>query len=159
MLVAQGYAAEVRLLRALLLFELGFWAGSLASALLMKRMFPSRGDAESDEVALVAILDGIELKSHARSFRGGSMFTWLGGIAVDLKDAELADGAHLEVGSVFGGIAIRVPPEWRVDARVKTFGGGVAVKAPEPHSDSAPTLTIDGFAAFGGIAVGAKPSS
>jgi hypothetical protein len=159
MLVAQGYAAEVRLLRALLLFKLGFWAGSVASALLLKRMYPSRGDAESDEVALVAILDGIELKSRAQSFRGGSMFTWLGGIAVDLRDAQLAPDAHLDVGSLFGGIAIRVPPEWRVEARVKAFGGGVAVKAPEADSGDAPTLTIDGFSAFGGIAVGAKPSS
>jgi hypothetical protein len=159
MLVAQGYAAEVRLLRALLLFKLGFWAGSVASALLLKRMYPSRGDAESDEVALVAILDGIELKSRAQSFRGGSMFTWLGGIAVDLRDAQLAPDAHLDVGSLFGGIAIRVPPEWRVEARVKTFGGGVAMKAAEPDSDHASTLRIDGFSAFGGIAVGAKPSS
>ena len=159
MLVAQGYAAAMPLLRALFFFQLGFWAGTIASALLMKRMFRSRGDAESDEVALVAILDGIELKSRAQSFRGGSMCTWLGGIAVDLKDAQLAPDAHLEVGSLFGGIAIRVPPEWRVEARVKAFGGGVAVKAPEPDSDDAPTLTIDGFSAFGGIAVGAKPSS
>ena len=159
MLVAQVYAAEVRLLRALLLFKLGFWAGSIASALLMKRMFPSRGDAESDEVALVAILDGIEMKSRAQAFRGGSMFTWLGGIAVDLREAQLAPDAHLDVGSLFGGIAIRVPPGWRVEAHVKTVGGGVAVKTPEPDSDDAPTLTIDGFSAFGGIAVGAKPSS
>ena len=159
MLVAQGYPAEVRLLRALLLFKLGFWAGSVASALLMKRVYPSRGDAESDEVALVAILDGIELKSRAQAFRGGSMFAWLGGIAVDLKDTQLAPDAHLDVGSLFGGIAIRVPPEWRVEAHVKAFGGGVAVKTPEPGSDHAPTLTIDGFSAFGGIAVGAKPSS
>jgi hypothetical protein len=159
MLVAQGYAAEVRLLRALLLFKLGFWAGSIASALLMKRMFPSRGDAESDEVALVAILDGIELKSRAHAFRGGSMFTLLGGIAVDLREAQLAPDAHLDVGSLFGGIAIRVPPGWRVEAHVQTVGGGVAVKTPEPDSDDAPTLTIDGFSAFGGIAVGAKLAS
>jgi len=125
----------------------------------MKRMFPSRGDAESDEVALVAILDGVEMKSRAQAFRGGSMFTWLGGIAVDLRDAELAPDAHLDVGSLFGGIALRVPPEWRVESRVRSFGGGVALKAPELGSDGAPTLTIDGFSAFGGIAVGATPSS
>jgi hypothetical protein len=159
MLVAQGYAAEVRLLRALLLFALGFWAGSMASALLMKRMFPSRGDAESDEIALVAILDGIEMKSRAHAFSGGSMFTWLGGIAVDLREAQLAPEAHLDVGSLFGGIALRVPPDWRVVSNVQSFGGGVAVNAPEPDSGDPPTLTISGFSAFGGIAVGAKPST
>jgi hypothetical protein len=159
MLVAQGYAAAVRLLRALFLFKLGFWAGTIASALLMKRMFPSRGDAESDEVALVAILGGVALKSRAQAFRGGSMFSWLGGIAVDLREAQLAPDARLDVGSLFGGIAIRVPPGWRVDSDVKSFGGGVAVNAPEPEPDGAPTLRLDGFSAFGGVAVGAKPSS
>jgi len=32
MLVAQGYAAAVRLLRALFIFKLGFWAGTIVSA-------------------------------------------------------------------------------------------------------------------------------
>ena len=39
----------MRLIRALFLFKLGFWAGTIASAALMKRMLPSRGDAESDD--------------------------------------------------------------------------------------------------------------
>jgi hypothetical protein len=87
------------------------------------------------------------------------MFSWLGGIAVDLRDAELAPDAHLDVRSLFGGIAIRVPPGWRVESAVKAIGGGVAVNAPAPESDDAPTLRLDGFAALGGIAIGAKPAS
>ena len=155
MLVARGYAAGVRLVRAVLLFKLGFWAGMIASATVLRRMFPSRGDAESNEVALVAILNGIELKSRAQAFTGGSMFTWLGGIAVDYREAQLAPDAHLDVRSLFGGIAIRVPAGWRVEEDVKAIAGGVQVDVPEASED-APTLKISGFAAFGGIAVGAK---
>ena len=158
MLDAAGTLQAVRLIRALLLFKLGFWAGIVASGAVMKRVFPSRGDAESDEVALVAILNGIELKSRAQAFRGGSMFTWFGGIAVDLREAQLAPDAHLDVGSLFGGIAIRVPVGWRVESNVKAIGGGVAIAVPEPEAEDAPTLTLDGFAAFGGVAVGAKPA-
>jgi hypothetical protein len=149
----------VRLVRALIVFKLGFWAGTFASAALLKRAFPSRGDADSEEVRLVAILNGIEMKSRATAFRGGSMFTWLGGIAVDLREAGLAPDAHLEVGSLFGGIALRVPRGWRVEADVQSLGGGVAVDVPEPVEADAPTLRITGFSAFGGIAVGAKPAS
>ena len=156
MLVVREYPADVRVLRAVLLFKLGFWTGMLASAVFMKRMFPSRGDAESDEVALVAILDGVAVKSRAQAFRGGSMFSWLGGIAVDLREAQLAPDAHLDVRSLFGGIAIRVPPGWKIEADVKALGGGVAVDAPEPGTDGSPTLRLEGFSAFGGIAVGAK---
>jgi len=147
----------VRLLRTLLAFKLGFWAGTFASASLLKRAFPSRGDAESDEVRLVAILDGIELKSRAQAFRGGSMFTWLGGIAVDLRDAQLAPDAHLEVGSFLGGIAIRVPTGWRLESEVQSLAGGVAIGVPETEDPDAPTLRVTGFSAFGGVAVGAKP--
>jgi hypothetical protein len=148
----------VRLLRGLLLFKLGFWAGMFASAALLKRVLPSRGDEESDEIALVAVLNGIELKSHSRAFRGGSMFSWLGGIAVDLRDAELAGDARLDVYSAFGGIALRVPTGWRVESNVTSLAGGVAVDVPEPETVDAPTLRLDGFSAFGGIAVGAKPA-
>jgi hypothetical protein len=159
MLDAPGYAGAVRLLRTLFVFKLGFWAGTFSSAALLKRAFPSRGEAESDEVRLVAILNGIELESRAQAFRGGSMFTWLGGIAVDLRHAQLAPDAHLELGSLFGGIALRVPVGWRVEADVRSLAGGVAAHVPEPEEDDAPTLRISGFSAFGGIAVGAKPAS
>ena len=157
MLDARGYPAAVRLFRTLLVFKLGFWAGTFASASLLKRAFPSRGDADSDELRLVAILDGIELKSRAQAFRGGSMFTWLGGIAVDLREAKLAPDARLELGSLFGGIALRVPTGWRVESDVQSLAGGVTVDAPEPDDPSAPTLRVTGFSAFGGIAIGAKP--
>ena len=156
MLVAPGYPAGMRLFRALLLFKLGFWAGMYVSAAIMKRTFPSRGDEESDELALVAILDGVELKSRAQAFRGGSMLSWLGGIAVDLRDAQLTGDARLDVHSAFGGIAIRVPPGWRVESNVTSFGGGVTVPTEQPDAADAPTLRLNGFTAFGGIAVGAK---
>ena len=148
----------MRLLRGLLLVKLGFWAGMFASAALLKRVLPSRGDEESDEVALVAILNGVELKSRSRAFRGGSMFSWLGGIAVDLREVELAENARLGVHSAFGGIAIRVPTGWRVESNVTSLAGGVAIGVPEPKDVDAPTLRLDGFSAFGGIAVGAKPA-
>ena len=156
MLVTRSYAADVRLLRGVLLFKLGFWAGMLASAALLKRVLPSHRDEESDEVALVAIMNGVELKSRARAFRGGSMFSWFGGIAVDLRDVELAENAHLEVHSAFGGVAIRVPTGWRIESSMTALAGGVAIDVPEPDAADAPTLRLDGFSAFGGIAVGAK---
>jgi hypothetical protein len=146
----------VRLFRSLIVFKLGFWAGLLGAAALMKRVLPSRGDAESDEVALVAIFDGIELESSATAFRGGSMFTWFGGIAVDLRNVTLAPEARLTLNTLWGGIAIRVPPEWHVESTAKALGGGVAIKPPQTEVSNPPRLLMDGFALLGGIAVGSK---
>jgi hypothetical protein len=159
MLVVQEYAAGVRFVRAVLLFKLGFWAGLVSSAALMKRMLPSRGEAASDELALVAIFDGIELESRSTAFRGGSLLSWFGGIAVDLRGAKLAPEAHLTVHALWGGIAIRVPPAWRVESRAHALAGGVAVNTPRTEHPDAPRLVIDGFTLLGGIALGAKPAA
>lgn len=84
------------------------------------------------------------------------MLAWFGGVAVDLREAQLAPNAHLTLHSLFGGIAIRVPSGWRIESKVKALGGGVAVGVPEPEDAAAPTLTLDGASLFGGIAVGAR---
>jgi hypothetical protein len=146
----------VRLLRTLLLLELGAWIGALAAAAFVKRAVPSRGKEDSDEVSLVAIMDGVQLKSRAKAFRGGSMFAWYGGIEADLREAELAPDARLTVHTLFGGIAIRIPPGWRVESEVKALAGGVDARALDAEAPDAPTLKLDGLAVFGGIAVGAK---
>jgi len=144
----------VRAMRSLLIFKLGVWAGMATAAAFIKRAVPSRGDEDSDELALVAIFNGIELKSRATAFKGGSMLAWFGGIAVDLRDAELAPDARLSVQSLIGGIAIRTPPNWRVESSVKALAGGVDVRPPTDEGADGPVLTLEGSALFGGIAVG-----
>ena len=123
----------------------------------VKRVLPSRGDAESDEVALVAIFDGVQLEEpRGRPSGVARMLAWFGGIAVDLREATLAAGRPplrprpLRRGRDPGaaGLACRVEHAGRSQ-------GGVDVSAPEPEDEAAPTLTLDGLALFGGIAVGA----
>ena len=84
------------------------------------------------------------------------MFAWFGGVAVDLREATLAPDARLSIHSLFGGVAVRVPTSWRVESSMRAIAGGVDVRAPEPESADAPTLVVDGFALFGGIALGAR---
>jgi hypothetical protein len=148
----------VRVIRALALVIAGVFAGFAAAGLLLRRALPSHGDAESDEVALTAIHNGLEFTSRATAFRGGSMFTWFGGIAVDLRDATLAPGARLSLTTVFGGIDLRVPHGWRVESRIRAGPGGVAVDVPVAD-DRAPLLVLDGVVVFGGVAVGADAAT
>jgi hypothetical protein len=139
------------------LLLLAFWGGFMAAAAAVKRVLPSRGDSESDEVALMAVFDGQELRSEARAFRGGSMLAWYGGIDADLRDAQLAPGgAHLSVGALFGGVSIRVPSGWRVEKTVRAVAGGVEVSGEDPEDPDAPTLVLDGYALCGGVAVSRK---
>src|SRR5262245_54706264 len=143
----------MRPFRALGLMTVGAYAGFVAAAQLVKRAFPSVGDETSDEVQLVAVFDGVDLKSRATAFRGGSMLAWFGGIDVDLREAKLAPDARLRVTTAFGGIAVRLPAGTRVESNAKAVAGGVDVSAPKPETDDAPRLVLDGFALLGGIAV------
>ena len=60
----------------------------LAAAAYVRRTVPSMGDEDSDQLSLVAVFDGITLKSRVEAFTGGSMLAWFGGIEVDLREAE-----------------------------------------------------------------------
>ena len=139
-------------MRSLLAFKLGAWVGIMIAAAFAKRAVPSRGDEESDELALVAIFDGIDLKSRAGAFRGGSMLAWFGGIAVDLREAQLAPGARLSLRTFCGGIAVKTPPSWRIEGNVTSLGGGV--QAVGSTDADAPVLSLEGVALLGGVAVG-----
>jgi hypothetical protein len=146
----------MRTLRGLLLFKLGAWVGMMGAAAFVRRTVPSHGDEESDELGLVAVFDGIELESRATAFTGGSMLAWFGGIAVDLREAELAPGATLSLHSLFGGIDITTPPSWRVESELTALAGGVDARTPADDDPDAPVLTVTGQALFGGISVGAR---
>ena len=146
----------MRPLRGLLLFKLGAFAGMIAAAAFVRRVVPSEGDEDSDEVRLVAVLNGIQFASRAKAFTGGSMLAWYGGIDVDLREAELAPDARLDLHTLFGGIAIKTPPGWRVESELKAVAGGVDARTSAPDDPEAPVLTLTGTALFGGIAVGAK---
>jgi hypothetical protein len=52
----------------------------MGAAAFVRHAVPSHGDEESDELALVAVFDGINLASRAKAFKGGSMLAWFGGI-------------------------------------------------------------------------------
>ena len=146
----------MRPIRALTLTIVGAVAGFAAAAALVKRAVPSRGGEESDELALVAIFDGVDLRSRASAFTGGSVLAWFGGVALDLREAVPEPDAHLTVHALFGGVAIRVPPGWRLVSNLSSFAGGTDVREGAVESPDAPTLTLDGRALFGGIAVGAR---
>ena len=149
----------MRWLRRLLLVKLGALFGVMVAAAVAKRFLPSRGDAESDEVSLVAIFDGVELVNRSQAFAGGSALAWFGGVELDLSGAQLADEARLSAHAIFGGIDIVVPPSWRVESTAKALMGGVDARGAD--DPDAPVLTLDGMAVFGGIEVrptGGPPS-
>lgn len=145
------------LVRRLLLLLVGVFVGFAASAAMVRSWLPSHGDETSDTLALVAIFDGIDLKSLAGAFGGGFVLAWFGGVALDLRGVSLAPGACIDVRAAFGGVAITVPRGWRVDTEARAFVGGVDVRVPEPDDPNAPRLLVRAASALGGVSITAGP--
>ena len=137
------------------LVALGAIAGIAGAGAFLKHALLSMGDESSDEVALVAVLDGVEVKSRATAFRGGSVLAWMGGAVLDLREASLAPSAVLSVHSLLGGVVIRVPPGRRVESHLHALLGGIDVSRLDTAPSESPTLTLHGLALLGRIA--AKP--
>lgn len=142
-----------RLVRVLLLALGGFISGFAAAAVMVRGWLSTKGDETSDELALVAIFDGIELESRSQAFRGGSILAWFGGVALDLGGVTPAPDARLDIRAAFGGVAIKVPPGWRIDAEATALAGGIDVQVPAPDDPDAPTLIVRAASIFGGVAV------
>src|SRR5690606_23056663 len=70
-----------RLLKAFLALAVLAGTAGAAARLLLK----SRGGPQSDEIDLVAVFEGIHMRSTASSFLGGKIFTLFGGVVLDLR--------------------------------------------------------------------------
>jgi hypothetical protein len=143
----------VRLIRSLLLLVIGAIGGFAGAAALLRGAVPSQGKADSDELALVAIFNGIELANRSATFRGGTVLAWFGGVSLDLREATLAPGANIDIRAMFGGVAIRVPPTWRVEAHGTAVAGGWDNRAVQPDDPEAPALLVNVVAALGGASI------
>ncbi len=126
----------------------------VAAALVAKRMLPAYGDDDSDVFAAVAAMDGAEVVNRSDSFRAGSGTAVMGGMTIDLTEAEISTSATLELTAVAGGIDVTVPTNWRVEMASTVFAGGVEnLTDPDAADDGAPLLLVDARAYFGGIAI------
>ncbi|MEA4851079.1 MAG: DUF5668 domain-containing protein [Paludibacter sp.] len=85
-------------------------------------------------------------------FKGGELNAVFGGITLDLRKTNLAEGETiLEINAVFGGVTIIVPPEWLVETHLDAVFGGFEDKRFKLDAiDSSKKLVIVGACVFGG---------
>jgi len=115
----------------------------------------SRGDVDLRSwVTATAVLSGVSRSVASAEFAGGELTAFMGGIQLDLSRATIkGPEAHLTVFAMWGGIELKVPPEWIVDMRVAAFLGGYEDKTTLPASPDAPRLIVTGLVTMGGAEV------
>lgn len=118
-----------------------------------------RGDAvtvsESPYLSDMALIGYLKRSHQSANFRGGSVTAVMGGVELDLRRAALTSGtAHLDVVAFWGGIEIKVPPTWTVDARVVPLMGAFENKVDSPAVSGGPRLVVRGHAIMGAVVIG-----
>jgi Domain of unknown function (DUF1707) len=109
---------------------------------------------------LVSILGGVERRGRVRLAAETVGVTLLGGMDLDLRDAEIeAPESRLTLVTLLGGVDIKLPEG--VDAQVRgvSFLGGKDFDAgSKPAPPGAPRLTIHAYTLLGGVSVKARGS-
>ncbi len=107
-------------------------------------------------VSELVLLGGSKRTLRVADFRGGYVTAVLGGIELDLRQCRMTgSSASLDVVAFWGGIDLKVPPEWSVDGKVVPVMGGFEQKVPGPVGPAeGPRLVVRGYAIMGGVVVG-----
>jgi predicted membrane protein len=105
-------------------------------------------------VSATAILGGVERRNNSQDFRGGSATAIMGGCEIDLRAASITspNEAILEVFALWGGIEVKVPPDWTVISQVDPILGGYEDKSQPPREETK-RFIIRGPVIMGGIEV------
>ena len=105
-------------------------------------------------LSATAILGGVNRRNNSPDFRGGDVTAIMGGCQIDLRTANITPPHEpvLEVFAMWGGIQIKVPPDWTVVCRVDPILGGFEDKTTAPKDESK-RFVIRGTAVMGGIEV------
>lgn len=86
-------------------------------------------------------------------FEGAKVQCSFGYVGLDLRGADIIDGAVIDIDCSFGGMEIRVDDNILVKQNIVTSFAGVECKDHLRTPDGAKTLYIQGHCAFGGIEI------
>lgn len=98
-----------------------------------------------------AVFSGQDVNYSGELFKAADVNAVFGGMKVDLRNAVIADGAVLNVCSIFGGVDVILPPDVNVKTNTSSVFGGVSDKRATKPVNGAVTLYITGSCIFGGI--------
>jgi predicted membrane protein len=143
------------------------WRSTLARRERESGYIPSDQTTEEDQrrpeepaasansiLSATAVLGGVVRRNNCQDFRGGDVTAIMGGCEIDLRTASITPPheAVLEVFAMWGGIVIRVPPDWTVISRVDPILGGIDDKTLPPKEESK-RFVVRGTVVMGGIEV------
>lgn len=116
-----------------------------------RRTVAADGDSVIHAFAMMA---GVKRQSVSREFRGGDANAVMGGVELDLRNAQVAPGEDvlIDAFAMWGGIEMQVPPNWRIAGNVLPIMGAFEDNTHH-NGEPGPLVTIRGTAIMGAIEV------
>ena len=108
---------------------------------------------ENNFISHNAVFGGVDNTYGNQTITGGSISAVFGGVKLDLSNANICDGAQINCTSIFGGIDIRLPQNCNIKVKGLPVFGGVENKFIGSNDPSAPVITINYTALFGGTSL------
>jgi hypothetical protein len=116
----------------------------------------SRGSRDdiSATFDLFAFMAGVTRGGTVPDFRGGSATAIMGGCEIDLTQATIMPGqrAVIDCFTIWGGIEIKVPPDWEVVNQAVALLGGIEDKTQHPL-EAHGQLVVTGVVIMGGVEI------
>lgn len=116
----------------------------------------ARAVSSSSDLSEFVMMGGVNRVIASQEFRGGEITAVMGGVEVDLRQAAIGpEPAVIDVFAMWGGIEIKVPPEWSVDVKGLPIMGGFENTTRPSVTDPAlaQKLIVRGTAIMGGVEV------
>ena len=86
---------------------------------------PAGGGGGEEAITAFAFWSGSRRRSTSQQFRRADVVAVMGGVEIDLRQASTATGeAVLDVFVMWGGVKVKVPPDWTVVNQVVPIMGG-----------------------------------
>jgi predicted membrane protein len=100
-----------------------------------------------------SLLGSVERGMSTQDFRGGSVSAVMAGCEIDLRKASIeSEEAVLNAFALWGGIEVKVPPDWTVESRGVAVMGAFEDSSRRPD-DVRKKLIVTGYALMGGVEI------
>lgn len=104
---------------------------------------------------VVSVFGGSKKTVFSKNFTGGDVVTFIGGVEINLSQADIQGQVVLEVTQILGGTKIIVPSHWDVISEMTAIFGGIEDKRVQHTARAYPDkiLILRGTTVFGGIEI------
>jgi len=135
------------------------WGGFQAVLAIAGRLVARRrneGDETSASIRRVQTVGGVELRPTNRSLSRVRIGLAMAGGVLDLTDLpRVPGGIDVTIRAVMGGLAVQVPPGWRVWWRFRGVGGvGADGPVVRTRDEAGADLRLHVVAVMGGVGIG-----